>query len=220
MASSLHADDPALARVLAQVPLRSTTSARWVGVALSDVDALLDDHCQCELKAATNALALVGRHPDRDELVRAMASLAKEEMHHYRIVRRVLLERGGRVHRPVANPYVKGLSAHRLGGEHALLDDLLVAALVEARSCERFVALAHGLRAGRGAEDWEGREALASLYARLARSESGHARLFLDLSRRYFGPSLVGRELERRLDLEAAVLAELPPTPRMHGGMG
>ena len=60
-----HPSDPALARVLRHVPLLSTTSATWVQTALASVDALLDDHCQCELKAATNALALVGRHPQR-----------------------------------------------------------------------------------------------------------------------------------------------------------
>lgn len=204
----LAAEEPPLATVLATVPLQSASSATWVAAATADLDALLDDHAQCELKAASNALALIGRHPGHDRLVKRMASLAREEMLHYRMVRDRLLARGARPSRPAPNPYVKGLGAGRLGGDRALLDDLLVAALIEARSCERFVVLARAI------DDAD----LAGFYARLARSESGHAQLFVDLALDLFDPGLVATELERRARIEARVLDGLPATARMHGG--
>ena len=205
-----------LATVLATVPLACPTRQTWVDAALADVNALLDDHAQCELKAASNALAMVGRHPDNDELVRRMSSLAKEEMVHYRMVRQVLLDRGGAPTRPLANPYMKGIARDRLSGDKALLDDLLVCAIIEARSCERFLALTRGLSADdRGLPD---ASQLAHFYERLARSESGHAHLFVALAEASFDPTLVQSELHRRARIEADTIESLPVTPRMHGG--
>lgn len=204
--------DRALATVTASVPLGCPTREVWVEAALGDLHALLDDHAQCELKAATNALAMVGRHPEHDALVQRMASLAKEEMLHYRMVRQELLDRGGAPSRPVANPYMKGMARDRRGGKDTLLDDLLVCAMIEARSCERFLALARGLEARDGDAD------LARFYDRLARSESGHAHLFVALAEDLFDPALVRDELARRSTIEAATIESLPVTPRMHGG--
>ena len=206
-----------LATVTASVPLGCPTRDTWVEAALSAVDALLDDHAQCELKASTNALATVGRFPEHDELVRRMASLAKEEMVHYRMVRQVLLDRGGSPSRPLPNPYMKGMARDRRGGDFALLDDLLVCAMIEARSCERFLALTRGLR-GPFAGRVEGGEDLATFYERLARSESGHAHMFVALADGYFDPEVVREELARRSEIEAATIESLPVSPRMHGG--
>ncbi len=204
----------ALDRTLSTVPLRGRSGSPWLEVALADRRALLDDHCQCELKAATSALSLVARFPGHDSLVAKMSSLAKEEMHHYRIVRQVLGRRGASPSRLQANPYMKALGRGRSGGERALVEDLVIAAVVEARSCERFVVLARALSTGESADP-----ELAALYLRLARSESGHARLFLDLAREYYSPSAVADEVGVRIEVEAEALAQLPPTPRMHGGM-
>lgn len=205
---ALAGQEAPLEVVIRTVPLHSATPATWVEAALAQPLALLDDHAQCELKAASNALAIVGRFPEHDQLVRRLSSLAREEMIHYRMVRELLLEQGGIPTRPVPNPYVKGLGAHRKGGDFALLDDLLVGALIEARSCERFVALYRAL----------GQENPGPFYERLARSESGHASLFVGLAESIFDPALVRAELERRCRIEADVLASLPVTPRMHGG--
>jgi tRNA-(ms[2]io[6]A)-hydroxylase len=207
--------EAALQRTLETVPLLSSSADPWLACALADLDALLDDHAQCELKAAANALSMVARHPQHELLVRRMSSLAKEEMHHYRIVRRALVERGGTPSRLAANPYMKELGRGRLGGEFALLDDLILAAIVEARSCERFVVLSRALLADGAPAPAE----LGALYGRLARSESGHARLFLDLARQFFDPARVEPELARRVALEEQVLTVLPASPRMHGGM-
>jgi tRNA-(ms[2]io[6]A)-hydroxylase len=137
-------------------------------------------------------------------------------MQHYRLVRAELLRRGGRPTRPLPNPYVKGLGRERKGQEFALLDDLMVAALIEARSCERFVRLHRGLEDdGCPVDDAAG---LAGFYDRLARSESGHAHLFVQLAETLFEPQVVLEELTRRCEIEARVLEELPVSARMHGG--
>lgn len=208
----LAAVEEPLAVVLRSVPLACATSPAWVDAALGNPLALLDDHAQCELKAAANALAVVGRYPQHDDLVRRMSALAREEMLHYRMVRQVLITRGGAPTRPRANPYMKGLGVGRLGGESALLDDLLVAAVIEARSCERFVALYRGLSGIGGAPE------LVTFYERLARSESGHAHIFVELATGLFAPALVQSELVRRCRIEAQVLETLEISPRMHGG--
>mgnify|MGYP001054769290 CR=1 FL=1 len=214
---ALAAEEKALATVTASVPLACPTRDVWVKAALADVNALLDDHAQCELKAASNALAMVGRFPDNDELVRRMAGLAKEEMVHYRMVRHELIGRGGTPKRPVANPYMKGMARDRLAGSKALLDDLLVCALIEARSCERFLVLARALRSPEAVNVADAGE-LAYFYERLARSESGHAHLFVALAEDAFDHDLVRNELLRRSSIEAATIESLPVTPRMHGG--
>ncbi len=203
---------------LNMVPLRGATSERWVRHALANLNELLDDHCQCELKAASNALALIGRNPNREKLVQHLAGLCREEMRHYRQVRDVLQTRGGTLTRPMPSPYLKAVNRERMGSEHALLDDLMVAALVEARSCERFVSLAWGLR--EFAPDVPQAEDLAALYAGLAQSESGHAFLFVELAREYYPTDLVETELTRRVVIEENALREIPITARMHGGNG
>lgn len=214
---ALCAEESALATATASVPLGCATREVWVRAALGSIGELLDDHAQCELKAASNAIAILGRHPERNSLVRRMSSLSKEEMLHYRMVRQVLLDRGGRPTRPTANPYLKAMGRDRLGGPWSLLDDLLVCALVEARSCERFVALSRGLRSMVDLEVAQ-REELATFYERLARSESGHAHVFVALAEEYFALEKVREELVRRSGIEATALETLPVTPRMHGG--
>lgn len=236
----------ALERTLGIVPLRTRTSAAWLRIALNDLPTLLEDHRQCELKAAANALALIGRNPGKNVLVDRMQRLAKEELQHFQLLRELLAARSIEAQAPQRSPYMSGLHAGHRDPIPALLDALLISALVEARSCERFAALALGLRQHVPAADLrldapaadlrldapaEGLEPpaanpdprsenLAQIYENLARSESGHAATFLDLAKLYFEPRLVEEELARRLDLEAEILAEIPPSARMHGGNG
>jgi tRNA-(ms[2]io[6]A)-hydroxylase len=195
----------------AGIGLHSKSSPHWLDAALAAPLRLLDDHAQCELKAAANALALIGRQPENEALVRALSGLALEETRHYRRVRRLLLRLGGRPTRPLRSPYLSGLAADRRGGERALLEELAIAALVEARSCERFELLRQGFS---DAGAWE----LADLYAGLIRSERGHAGLFVQLALAAYPPEQVRAELALRCELEARTLEQLPVTPRMHGG--
>jgi tRNA-(ms[2]io[6]A)-hydroxylase len=228
----------ATARALTVVPLRVRTSESWQRAALHDLPTLLEDHCQCELKAASNALALIGRNPGKNALVERMQRLAREELQHFQLLRETLASHGIEPRKPQRSPYMSGLHAMHRDPTPALLDALLISALVEARSCERFAALTQGL-ARETAPNSRDRgvasstqsldspavpgpesEHLAQMYGNLARSESGHAATFLELAKLYFAPQLVEEELTRRLHLEAALLAEIPLSARMHGGNG
>ena len=202
------------------LPLRSRTSTAWARAALADPLALLDDHAHLERKAATNALALLTRWPqpareaDADAVAtrwsKVLAAVAKDEAEHLALVVKILSRRGGVLGRVHANPYAAALRelVRRGRGADELVDRLLVCALIEARSCERFERLAEV------AEDDE----LRRLYRGLLASERGHFRIFLDLARGVPG----GREVETRwdvlLDEEARILRAQPPGPRMHAG--
>jgi tRNA-(ms[2]io[6]A)-hydroxylase len=206
-----------LERVLRSVPLRERTRPAWCDAAMADLGTLLEDHCQCELKAASNALAMIGRNPEKDVLVERMQRLAREELQHYGQIRALMAERGIPHQRPQASPYLAGLQAAKRGGAYALMDLLLVSAIVEARSCERFLAIADALLEAHPGPDGE---TLAQTYLDLSRSESGHAAVFLELAKAYYEPAEVEAELQRRLEVEAQVLASVPVSARMHGGHG
>jgi len=186
--------------------LRTATDPRWAGVALSDLDRTLSDHVHCEKKAAASALKLVADHPDRPDLVRSLARLAQEEQHHFLAVLTELQRRGAPLLPDDGDPYAQALLRLVRGGQARLLDRLLVAALIEARSCERLAILAGALPEAR----------LRDLYDRLARSEAGHEQLFLDLARRHGGLAEADARLAALSDAEARIAAGLPLLPRIH----
>ena len=125
--------------------LRSSTDPRWVEVALAALDHTLSDHAHCEKKAAASAVKLVADHPDRPDLVRALAKLAQEEMQHFLAVLFELGQRGIALGPDEGDPYAQALFRLVRGGPGRLVDRLLVAALIEARSCERLALLAGAL---------------------------------------------------------------------------
>jgi tRNA-(ms[2]io[6]A)-hydroxylase len=186
--------------------LRSATDPRWAGVALSDLDRTLGDHVHCEKKAAASALKLVADHPDRPGLVRALARLAQEETQHFLLVLHELLLRGAPLPPDAGDPYAQALVRLVRGGAGRLLDRLLVGALIEARSCERLWLLGEALPPGR----------LRELYLRLARSEAGHERLFVDLAAAASGEERARARLAELAEAEAAIVAALPLEPRIH----
>lgn len=185
--------------------LRSSTDPRWVEVALAGLESTLADHAHCEKKAAASALKLVADHADRPDLVRALAKLAQEELQHFHAVLAELGRRGMTLPSDEGDPYARALVRLVRGGEGALVDRLLVSALIEARSCERLAILAGALPDAR----------LRELYARLAQSEAGHERLFVDLARRHGGLD-VERRLDALAEAEARIVRELPLLPRIH----
>jgi len=187
--------------------LRSRTDPRWVEIALAGLDRTLSDHAHCEKKAAASALKLVADHPDRPDLVRALAKLAQEEMQHFLAVLFELGQRGVGLGPDDGDPYAQALfRLVRGGGPGRLVDRLLVAALIEARSCERLALLAGVLPDVR----------LRALYARLAQAEAGHERLFVDLARLHALPEDVDARLDALAAEEARIVAALPILPRIH----
>ena len=152
-----------------------------MAAALDDLGSVLIDHAHCEMKAASNALALAARAPEHPRIVRALVDLAEEELRHFRAVLDELDRRGLALTTPEIEEYAAELrklassSTHRRSPRDALVDRLLVGALIEARSCERFRLLADAL-ALRG--DTE----LAAFYDDLFRSEARHFRTFVDLA--------------------------------------
>lgn len=190
--------------------LLEPTDPRWIDAAASDLDGLLADHAHCELKAAQSALALIGRFGhDAPEIVEPLAALAREETQHFREVHERLLERDAELGKPEVDEYVKALqsSARR---DHTsapvLLDRLLVSALIEARSCERFKLLGDGLPD----------DQLAAFYRGLMAAEARHFRLFTGLAESRFG-SFARERLETLAMREAEVVGLLPLGPTVHG---
>lgn len=198
-----------------QLPLRSGTSAAWAKQAMEQPLALLNDHAHLEKKAAANALDMLSRwtgDPVPPQWVTTMTAVARDEIEHLAVVCRLLNRRGGRLTRTHANPYASALrELVRSGrGPEEVLDRLLVSALIEARSCQRFAVLAEH------ADDRE----LARLYRGLFASEAGHYRVFVEMARIVPGVRQVDERWEQMLRLEADILARQTPGPRMHSGEG
>jgi tRNA-(ms[2]io[6]A)-hydroxylase len=192
--------------------LRSETPVEWVDLACERPLELLSDHAHCELRAANAAQALIHHHTVHTSLCDRLAALAVEEMAHFRQVLRLIEALGGRLLPGPKSPYADGLLivARKARGarDDALLDRLLVAGLIEARSLERFELLAE--RAPQ--------EELRRLYRELGPSERGHAELFPRLAERLFEPSSVERRARELEQLEAQVIDGLAPGARMHSG--
>jgi tRNA-(ms[2]io[6]A)-hydroxylase len=191
----------------------SHTADAWAAAVLLDPLALLNDHAYLEKKAASNALELLNRWPEPGcpaDWVSTLASIASDEVAHLHSVVRLLARRGGRLERTHRNPYASALRGlvRKGAGNQELLDRLLVSALIEARSCERFEVLA------RCCNDRE----LARFYHRLGSSERGHYTVFLHFARYAVSDSEIESRWLEMLHAEAAILAGQPPGPRIHGG--
>jgi tRNA-(ms[2]io[6]A)-hydroxylase len=193
--------------------LATRTSPAWALRVLVDPIALLDDHAHLEKKAAGNALDLLARWPQGSldpEWTRTLSAVARDEAEHLLRVVSLLGRRGGRLSRHHRNTFAAGLRRLVRSGQgpEELTDRLLVSALIEARSAERFSVLA-GV-----AEDRE----LARLYAGLERSERGHHLRFLALALSLPGARSVPRRWHELLLEESRILAVQPPGPGLHSG--
>jgi tRNA-(ms[2]io[6]A)-hydroxylase len=185
--------------------LLSRTDPRWAPLAAGDLRATLADHAHCEKKAAASALKLVADHADRPELVRALSRLAREELEHFLAVLAELARLGIGLAPDAGDPYARALVRLVRGGGAALVDRLLVSALIEARSHERLLLLAEALPEAR----------LRDLYLRLAGAEAGHERLFVELALREGGEGARAR-LDALARAEAEIVRGLPLLPRIH----
>jgi tRNA-(ms[2]io[6]A)-hydroxylase len=188
--------------------LKVPSQQSWIDAAGSDLDRVLLDHAHCEKKAAVNAMALVSRYPGCDTLVREMIALAKEEMEHFGMVYDIIRERGGVLGRDPGDPYVQALHREARMNEPArMLDLLLIGALIEARSCERFSMLSKHV------PDLD----LRSFYASLLASEAGHYRTFYDIACEYYPEAEVRARLDALATREAEIVLGLASEPTMHG---
>ncbi len=182
--------------------LRLPTDPRWVDLATISLEDILTDHAYCEQKAATSCITIIQRYPQHTELVEKLAPLVTEEWGHFRIVLAEIKKRGLSLGMQRKDLYVNGLIAHQIKDGHPddrLLDKLLIFALIEARSCERFRLLSEKL------EEAE----LRKFYYKFMVSEAGHYRLFIDLAKMYCQPDKVDQRWAAWLEIEKKVLNSL-----------
>ena len=190
--------------------LQLPTDPRWVNLAEMDLSEILNDHAFCEQKAATSCITLIQAYPHRIELVEEVSPIVTEEWGHFRMVLAELKKRGLKLGRQRRDEYVNQLLAFQTKGipkEEALLDRLLICAMIEARSCERFRLLSL----------YCSEEDLRGWYHKFMVSEAGHYRLFLDLAELYFGKEKTLARWKECLHFEAEIMENLTPRgDRMH----
>lgn len=190
--------------------LQLPTDPRWVNLAGISLHEILTDHAWCEQKAASSCISLIQRYASREKLVNELSSIVTEEWGHFRLVLAELHKRGLTLGPPRKDEYVNRLMEFEKkggGAEDRFLDKLLIFALIEARSCERFKRLSEGLN-----DDY-----LGSFYRRFMESEAGHYHLFIELAETYIEKETVRKRWKEWLQYEAGVMKKLEVRgDRMH----
>ncbi|MEP1488471.1 MAG: tRNA-(ms[2]io[6]A)-hydroxylase [Algibacter sp.] len=190
--------------------LKLPTDPRWVNIVEKNIEEILTDHAFCEQKATSTAISLIVSFPEYSDLVQEMTALVKEEISHFKMVHDKILERGWTLGRDRRDDYVLQLiKFFPKGGSRTtqLVHRLLYAALIEARSCERFRLLSEEL------QDKE----LADFYRNLMVSEANHYTMFLGFARQYGEKKEVDTKWQQLLDFEAKIIANLGTTEAIHG---
>ncbi len=195
---------------LTTLGLHLPTDPRWVDLTRYSLEEILTDHAFCEQKAASSCISLIQQYPDKEKLVQDVAPIVTEEWGHFRMVIAELKKRKLKLGFQRKDEYVhKLLDFLKKGGskEDRMLDQLLLCALIEARSCERFRLLSIHLE----------QEDLKEFYRHFMISEAGHYRMFLDLAAYYFNDQLVRNRWQQFLQFEASIIQNLEPRgDRMH----
>jgi len=190
--------------------LKLPTDPRWVNIVEKNIEEILTDHAFCEQKATSTAISLIVSFPEYTELVQEMVALVKEEISHFKMVHDKILERGWTLGRDRRDDYViELLKFFPKGGSRTtqLVHRLLYAALIEARSCERFRLLSEEL------EDKE----LAEFYRNLMVSEANHYTMFLGFARQYGVKKEVDTKWQELLEYEAQIMLNLSKSETIHG---
>ncbi len=190
--------------------LRLPTDPRWVKLVKTNISEILTDHAWCEQKAASNAISTIVRYPELTDLVEELTKIAREEMEHFGMVVERIKERGYTLGHERKDSYVADLAKFiKRGGsrEEQLVDRLLFAAMIEARSCERFRMLSEKI------DDSE----LAMFYRKLMISEAGHYTTFIRFARQYGGNVNVDARWQKFLDYEAKIIRNYGKKETMHG---
>jgi tRNA-(ms[2]io[6]A)-hydroxylase len=182
--------------------LHLPTDPRWVNLAVNSIQDILTDHAYCEQKAAITCISLIQRYSRREKLVHELAPIVTEEWGHFRIVLAELQKRGLQIGNQRKDEYVAALQQFgQKGGaeEGRLLDQLLLMAMIEARSCERFKRLSEGLND----------TYLCKFYRRFMESEAGHYTLFIALAETYIDKEKVRNRWAEWLSHEALIMQTL-----------
>lgn len=191
--------------------LKLETDPNWINIVEKNISEILTDHAWCEQKAASNAISLVIGYPEKTELVEAMLSIAKEELTHFEMVHEKIKERGYKLGLERKDYYVNDLYKFMRKGYKrniVLIDRLMFAALVEARSCERFRILSEQIND----------DELRRFYRDLMASEANHYTTFLGFARKYGeGVEDVNKRWELWLEHEAKVIQNYGKEETMHG---
>ncbi len=184
--------------------LHLPTDPRWVNLAQISLEDILTDHAYCEQKAATNCISLIQRYANKEELVNELSPIVTEEWGHFRLVLQELQKRNLKLGNQRKDEYVNKLLEFELKGgkeEDRLLDKLLICALIEARSCERFKRLSEDLN-----DDY-----LKRFYRRFMESEAGHYVTFIQLAETYINKEKVHKRWSEWLVFESQIIKNLEP---------
>lgn len=202
---------PKMIDVASELPLLVWTPPSWATLTADNLPTFLADHAICEQQAALFALSLVGHYPQDAELVERMTALAAEEVSHLRRVTTLLHKRGWPAARKRSNPWVQGLRRHMETDRAAPLkvDRLLIGALIEARSCERFTCLLTEI------EDKDAE--LARLLHDLGPAEKRHWQMFFHLARREMPATELEPRWQRWLEIERELSRQGGTRPTVHG---
>lgn len=188
--------------------LKNKSNPGWIKVALENLPSVIMDHAHCEKKAAGTGMSLLSTYFDKKEISLAMSDLVEEEIDHYRSVIRLLDKMNLTLGRDKGDEYAKSLLSFANKNEPMrMLDRLLTAGIIEARSCERLQILAENIE----------KEELKKFYKELSDSEAGHYMTFIKLAKLYFDEEMVKKRLDELTQIEAEIVKNLPNKPLMHG---
>lgn len=190
--------------------LKLPTDPRWVELVQKDLQEILTDHAYCEQKAASNAISVIVKFPEYTDVVTEMVRICNEEMTHFGMVHNELIKRGFNLGRERKDSYVNDLMEFsRKGGsrDEQFVDRMLFAAMIEARSCERFRLLSERIN------DME----LRTFYRELMESEAEHYATFLGFARKYANGIDVEGRWKEFLSFESQLMDRYGKTATMHG---
>ncbi len=189
--------------------LRLLTDPRWANIAESNLEEILTDHAWCEQKATTNAITLITMLPEYPEIVTELLEIAKEELEHFQQVHEIIKNRGYTFGRERKDDYVGQLMKFIVQGsrQEYIIDRMLFAAMIEARSCERFRVLTENIKD----------EELKTFYRELMISEANHYTTFISFARQLGDPDTVNKRWEEWLDYEAKVIISYGKKETIHG---
>lgn len=190
--------------------LKLLTDPRWANIAEENLEEILTDHAWCEQKAATNAITIITYNSEHEDLVTTLTEIAIEELEHFRMVHDIIKQRGYTLGRERKDDYVNQLYRFmkKDGSRNdAFIDRLLFAAMIEARSCERFRVLSENIKD----------EELAKFYRDLMVSEAGHYTTFLKFAKKYTERADVDKRWKEWLEFEGELIQNYGKKETVHG---